>query len=208
LNCEGVDSDLAVQPLPRYAALVHDRPIAISLLALAACAAGTQARPAAPAPAPEPGHAAPELRVAQELEPVTLACRTAELPLPNALDDNCDGLVDGVGRDAALTLAWASAGGAELDVSLLDASGQAIAARHEQRAPACPEDGAALASSKVYAVLPAHAARVVLRQVRACGESPATVSVVVAFGTPAGSRSYLLTLPPDQPVTLAELVAR
>lgn len=184
------------------------RRLALSLLALAACAADTQARPAAPAPVPEPVHVAPELRVAQELEPVTLACRTAELPLPNAVDDNCDGLVDGVGRDAALTLAWASAGGAELDVALLDASGQPIAPRHEQRAPACPEDGAALASNKVYAVLPETAARVVLRQVRGCGASPAPVSVIVALGTPAGSQSYLLSIQPDQPVTLAELVAR
>jgi hypothetical protein len=139
------------------------------------------------------------------LKPLVLACRSTELAQPNALDDDCDGSIDGLDRQAALTVAWASAAGAELDLTLVDAAGNAIAAQRDQLAAACDVDGAARASSRSYEPLPEGAKQLVLHQVRPCAAKQ-TVQAVVSLGTPGQSRSFTVAIEPDKPLVVAELV--
>jgi hypothetical protein len=140
--------------------------------------------------------------VSSALEPLALACRSSELPQPNALDDDCDGTLDDLGRNA-LTVAWASAGGAELEVALLDGAGQPITPQRERHAAACHDDGAARSSSKSFETLPA-AGQLVIRQLRPCKDK-GKVSVVVGIATQSGTKSYVLALEPDAPFTLGEV---
>jgi hypothetical protein len=181
---------------------VHQHFLASAFL-LAACASAAPLPPSIAASAP-PAPTVPELHVSSALEPVALACRAAELAQPNALDDDCDGNLDNLERQAELSVAWASAGGAEIDVELLDASGHPITPQRERHSSACHDDGAARSSSKAFDTLPSAATKLVIRQLRPCKDK-GPVTVVVGLGTRSGAHSYLLSVAPDAPITLGEL---
>jgi hypothetical protein len=80
--------------------------ILVSILCGACAAPSAQPLryPALP-PAPSASNEPDAFDPAPALGPLALACREAELPVPNALDDDCDGSIDAFAKDTPLLIA-------------------------------------------------------------------------------------------------------
>ena len=187
---------------------------ALPLLALvSACAASVAQAPAQPAPAPaQPGDApAGDVHGTLELTPglsqLGLACRSAELPRANALDDDCDGTIDQLPKGALRTVAWANAGDAEVAFALRDAGPQGVVDADAISASACvPDHGVSTGHASYNAAQPGKHT-LVLRYLRPCA-SEAPLSVAVSLATPEGTRAYLVQLEPGKERELGTLTVR
>lgn len=170
-----------------------------------ACAASTTAEPAVEHAA-APVAREPSVVLAPGLEPATPACDTNEAAQPNAVDDDCDGRIDQLPNGPGLSVAFSTGSAAELDVALVDATGNSVApSQREPGSEACTGPGFRTASAQ-FASLPPAPARLVLTHVRSCGE-PVPATAAVALTTAEGARTYLVTLEPGASLTLAELVS-
>ena len=82
----------------------------ILALLLGACASGPSTAPRHYPSLPAPGAPAPAAAAAfapsAELQPLASACRAREPTLANALDDDCNGRIDGIAGPLALALAY------------------------------------------------------------------------------------------------------
>jgi hypothetical protein len=125
---------MRVSHRPRRSSFPQPRSLAIcALLLCVACAA--PAKPVAPpppppAPAPRAGHTA---SVHSGVAPVSIACAAGAAESCNAVDDDCNGVIDdGCGYASGgvqVTIGWDT--GADIDLYVVDPSGQTLY-YHEQ----------------------------------------------------------------------------
>jgi hypothetical protein len=171
---------------------------------LLACAGSVQkSQPETPAQAPAPAHP-PTLELAPALTALQLGCRSSELPRDNALDDDCDGVIDHWPKASSLTVAWADAGDGELTVKLLDGQKQAISPVDAATPSACTPDHGAATGHVSYDALPSGTHTLVLGELRPCGE-PKPVTVALSFATQGSTKAYLVKLEPGQELALGTL---
>jgi hypothetical protein len=185
---------------------VKQTALALSVL-LCACATSTPAQPptAAPSAAAAPA-SAPTLALVSTLEPLAVTCLSAEPARANALDDNCDGVIDALPRTGALSVAFAHGAEGEATVSLVDGGQKAVAPSSSDEPVACAPAEGAVTGNAHFQALPAGARELVLRHVRACGE-PKPLPVVLSVQTGGAVHSYLVTLAPGQTLSLGTVGA-
>ncbi len=116
--------------------------VVLSILAATGCARSVpipmpRHYPALP-PGPSASSAPAAFEPAPELTPLSWACRAAEPSPANALDDDCDGHVDGLADEGALLLAVAYPVGAKPELALR----RADAAPIQVSPPPCDERNA------------------------------------------------------------------
>jgi hypothetical protein len=132
---------------------------------------------------------APTFEPAPELSATTPNCRAAEPSLDNALDDDCDGRVDGASATAPLWLALAYPRASALQLSW-QGSDQATAPIQQ---PACAED-AAFCTVRLGAETFPHGTHTLLVQATDVGASALPSSLLVSVQAQGKATAYLLRI--------------
>jgi hypothetical protein len=174
---------------------VKPRPAAV-LLAITCTAWSGCATSAPPAPQHYPklpskaGADGPAFAPDAALTPLALTCNAAEPTLANALDDDCDGKLDGQpGEQLALAYPRAS----QLALALIDAGGTEHAL-----APATCDQPASFCAARV-ALAEVAPGTYALTAKRADGATAEASSVLVSVQSQGKVTAYLASLAADQP---------